>query len=216
MSKPNILIVEDDNLVMELNAMILQNIGYAVCAKTGSGTDAVLLAKEKKPDLVLMDIALEGEIDGIEAAHRILLYHDVPIIYLSSHSTADVLQRAKHIESYGYLLKPVNGRQLEIAIEIALHNHSIESERKKTIQEMTSTLSKTKQLQGMIPVCASCKKIRDEKGLWVRFEVYIRDHSDADFSHGLCSLCASRFYPDIDMIKEAWVEGQEVKGRFFP
>lgn len=73
----------------------------------------------------------------------------------------------------------------------------IEAEREKLIEELQTALDNVKQLSGMLPICASCKKIRDDNGYWNQIETYIRDHSEAEFSHGLCPDCAKRLYPDV-------------------
>ncbi len=72
-----------------------------------------------------------------------------------------------------------------------------ESERERLIAELQDALGKVKILSGMLPICASCKNIRDDKGYWSQIEAYIRDHSEAEFSHGICPDCARRIYPDI-------------------
>jgi len=73
----------------------------------------------------------------------------------------------------------------------------VEADREKLIGKLQAALKKIKTLRGIIPICAACKKIRDDKGYWNQIESYIKDHSDADFSHGICPECAERLYPDI-------------------
>ncbi|MDI7260282.1 MAG: PAS domain S-box protein [Thermodesulfobacteriota bacterium] len=72
-----------------------------------------------------------------------------------------------------------------------------EQEREKLIQELQEALTKVKKLSGLLPICASCKKIRDDKGYWNQIEGYIRDHSEAEFSHGICPDCARKLYPEL-------------------
>jgi hypothetical protein len=88
-------------------------------------------------------------------------------------------------------------RELQIAIEMALYKHRAEQEREQLIAELQQAMMTIKALSGIIPICASCKKIRDEAGDWYPPEVYIRDHTDAEFSHGLCPGCAHTLYPDF-------------------
>lgn len=75
----------------------------------------------------------------------------------------------------------------------------VEEERKKLIRDLREALSRVKQLGGLLPICANCKKIRDDNGYWKQIEAYIRDHSEADFSHGICPDCAAKLYPDLDL-----------------
>lgn len=74
----------------------------------------------------------------------------------------------------------------------------IEEEREKLIFELQEALARVKTLSGMLPICSSCKKIRDDKGYWRQIEVYVRDHSEADFSHGICPECSKKLYPDLN------------------
>lgn len=74
---------------------------------------------------------------------------------------------------------------------------AIEAEREVLIGELKSALEKVKQLGGLLPICANCKKIRDDNGYWSQIEIYIRDHSEAEFSHGICPECAKKLYPDF-------------------
>ena len=78
----------------------------------------------------------------------------------------------------------------------------IEKEREKLITELRHALDRVKQLSGLLPICSSCKKIRNDKGYWSQIEEYIKDHSEADFSHGICPECAKKLYPDLDMKKK--------------
>jgi len=71
-----------------------------------------------------------------------------------------------------------------------------EMERERLIHELQGTLSQVRKLSGMLPICASCKKIRDDKGYWTQIEAYIRDHSEAEFSHGICPECMKKLYPE--------------------
>ncbi len=75
----------------------------------------------------------------------------------------------------------------------------VEEEREKLINELQEALNKVKTLSGLLPICASCKKVRDDSGYWNQIEVYIRDHSEADFSHSICPDCAKELYPDLDI-----------------
>ena len=73
----------------------------------------------------------------------------------------------------------------------------LEEEREKLIEELKNALDRVKQLSGLLPICASCKKIKDDKGYWRQIELYIRDHSEAEFTHGICPDCVKKLYPDI-------------------
>ena len=88
-----------------------------------------------------------------------------------------------------------------VAKDITQQKHA-EEEREKLIAELEAALSKIKALRGLIPICASCKKIRDDKGYWNKLEAYIENHSEAEFSHGICPECASELYPEYRKKKQ--------------
>ena len=131
METSSILIVEDEFVIAKDIQISLENMGYIVCAIVSSGEEAITKAKKEKPDLVLMDIILKGEIDGIEAARQIRSLFKIPIVYLTAYADENTLEKAKITEPYGYILKPFKNRDLNIAIEIALYKNKME---KKLIQ----------------------------------------------------------------------------------
>lgn len=120
MAKAQIVVVEDEGLVALEIKEGLENMGYEVPYVFSSGEEALAVMESDKPDLVLMDIRIEGKLDGIETAKIIRRNFEIPIIFLTAHSDEKTLQRAKVTESYGYLLKPFEDRALKAAIEIAL------------------------------------------------------------------------------------------------
>ena len=123
MSKASILIVEDEALVAEDLSEKLVRLGYEVSGLTARGEEAVALARERRPGLVLMDIRLKGPMDGVEAARAIGQECDIPVIYLTAHSDPATLDRAKQTEAFGYILKPFEAPDLETHIQIALYKH---------------------------------------------------------------------------------------------
>lgn len=120
-----ILVVEDEQIVaMELKET-LKKLGYTVVGTANNGEDAIDRAGVLSPDLVLMDIHLKGEMDGIEAAGEIASRYDIPVIYLTAHSDFDTMGRALETQPYGYLIKPFNDRTLYSNIEMAVHKHQV-------------------------------------------------------------------------------------------
>jgi len=202
MPKAKILIVEDERIVARDIQKSVEALGYLVCAMTSSGEKAIQKADEFRPDLVLMDIVLKGAMDGIEAAGQIGAALKIPVVYLTAYDDDDILQRAKITTPYGYITKPFNDRELHIAIEIALYKSWAEEQRERLILDLQEALAKVKTLSGLLPICSYCKKIRDDKGYWNQIESYIRDHSEAEFSHSICRECAKKYYPDMDLYDE--------------
>lgn len=137
---PRVMVVEDETIIgMDIRHR-LDRLGYDVAALVCSGEDAIAKAKETTPDLVLMDITLSGEIDGIEAARQIRSSLDIPVIYLTAHSDNNTLGRARVTEPHGYLLKPFKERDLHVAIDMALYKHRMDRKLKESEQRFFTTL----------------------------------------------------------------------------
>ncbi len=137
----SILVVEDEALIaMEIKAR-LSHLGYKVVAVADSGEKAIRSAQEHQPSLILMDVHIKGDIDGIEAATRIQASRDVPVVYLTAHSDRATLNRAKQSSLFGYLLKPFEERELRVAIDMAIHRHSLEKRLRESERKYAATLA---------------------------------------------------------------------------
>lgn len=132
--KAKILVVEDERIIASGIKKDLESMGYAVADIASSGLQAIDIAGMEKPDLVLMDIVLKGDMDGIEAAHEIINRFNIPIIYLTAYADEEILERAMITEPYGYLIKPFNDSELKANIEMALYKHKAEEERKESMK----------------------------------------------------------------------------------
>ena len=128
MIKASILVVEDEAVIAEDLADKVRQLGYSVVAICARGEQAVELAGRLGPDLVLMDIQLDGDLDGVEAAREIRQRLDLPVIYLTAHADAPTLARAKVTEPFGYILKPFDEQILSVQLELALYKHRAERE----------------------------------------------------------------------------------------
>lgn len=126
MSNLHILIVEDEVVVAMDVADQVTTLGHCVVGTAATGIEALNIAKQSPPDLVLMDIHLQGNIDGIETARQMQAQHAVPIVFLTADADRLTLDRAKETFPYGYLIKPFDARELEIAMEIAHYKFSAE------------------------------------------------------------------------------------------
>jgi signal transduction histidine kinase len=122
-----IMVVEDESIVAKDLEMTLKRLGYSVPATASSAADALRKAGQFRPDLVLMDIHLHGEVDGIAAARRLRSEMNIPVIYLTAYADDDTVERARDTEPFGYLLKPFNERELRSMLEVALYKHDAEA-----------------------------------------------------------------------------------------
>jgi len=128
MAQTNILVVEDEIIVSKDIQNSLKRLGYNIVGSAASGEKAIEVALSENPDLILMDIMLKGEMNGIEAAEKIKEKINVPIIFLTAYAEDATLSKAKMVEPYGYILKPFKEIDLKTAIEVAVYKHSKEAE----------------------------------------------------------------------------------------
>lgn len=197
MPKPRLLLVEDEMLVAADMEERLEYLGYTVVDLAASGEDALSLAATTQPDLVLMDIMLQGSMDGIAAATQLRAALQVPVVFLTAYADDTLVRRAQQAEPYGYLLKPFEERLLKITIDMALAKHHMEQERARLLAGLQTALSQVRTLQGLLPMCASCKSIRNDQGYWTEVEKYLSHHMPVTFTHGICPPCIQKLYPDI-------------------
>ncbi len=123
MAEGRILIVEDEHIVAMGIKRMLKNLGYTVTGVASSGEDAIVKAESTFPDVVLMDIMLKGDMDGVEAAKKIKEKFEIPVVYLTAYSDNKILERAKTTEPLGYIIKPFDEKDLYSNIEVALHRY---------------------------------------------------------------------------------------------
>lgn len=136
----SILIVEDEMIVARDLQIRLTQMGYDAAHIAGSGEEAIGLAQTSSPDLMLVDIRLKGDMDGVETARRIRAQGETPVVYLTAHSDPATLARAKETEPYGYLIKPFKAEELRTTIEMALNKHAKETKRRERERWLLTTL----------------------------------------------------------------------------
>lgn len=157
MNKPRILLVEDEVIIAKDIEMTLKSLGYEIVGRAVSGEEAVKKTVQTHPDLVLMDIRLQGSMSGIDAAVLIRDQSAIPVVFLTSFADEETLRQAKLTEPFGYLLKPHNTRELYSTVEVALLKHKLELELKKSEKKYRTLFETSKD--------AIC--IFNEKGDWI-------------------------------------------------
>jgi AmiR/NasT family two-component response regulator len=197
-----VLLVDDDILVVEAIQRIIERIGYTVTGRAADGFQAIEATRTLRPDIVLMDVKMP-KMDGIEAARQIQACCPTPVVLLTAHESPELVEQASEAGIGAYLVKPPRAPEMKRAIAIALARFSDWMELRRLNAELEDALAQVRALQGMLPICASCKKIRDDEGYWHQVEVYIRDHSEAEFSHGICPDCYQRLYPNLSVGRDA-------------
>ncbi|MCS6815044.1 MAG: ATP-binding protein [Cyanobacteria bacterium] len=137
---PKILVVEDEAIVAKAITSQLRQLGYVVADTASSGVAAIAKFAETQPDLVLMDVVLKGDMDGVETAAQIREQRDVPIVYLTAYADDNTLQRAKVTNPFGYIVKPFTSNDLRVAIEIALFRHRVAQELQENRDQLATLL----------------------------------------------------------------------------
>jgi CheY-like chemotaxis protein len=192
-----ILVVEDEPIVaLDLTAT-LTDLGYTVAGQASSGEEAVRSALELAPDMVLMDIDLDARYAGIVAAREIRQRLNIPILFATAYDDEATLHQAQVVEPYAYLLKPFSDRALRVAIETARFHHVMQRERQRLLNDLETASRRNALLEGLLAMCASCRRVRDTDASWVSLETYVEHHLGAQLSHGLCPECERRYLDEL-------------------
>jgi DNA-binding response OmpR family regulator len=205
-----ILVVDDVIKNIQLLGSVLGKEGYAV-SYAMDGAKALEMAFTERFDLILLDVMMPG-MDGFEVCRGLKRNpetEEIPILFLTAKSEQSDIVRGLQEGAVDYLTKPFNTAELLArvkthmalqAVKADLLRSKEELERKnrdleRLLAENRKALSEIKTLRGILPICSSCKKIRDDEGYWTQIETYIQTHSQAEFSHGLCLDCVKKIYP---------------------
>jgi DNA-binding response OmpR family regulator len=192
-----ILVVEDDAEVRAGTVRVLVQAGYQV-VEAENGVRGLEAALASRPDLILSDVAMP-EMNGIELCRKVRstpgLKRSLFVFVSSSRTTPDEQADGLDAGADGYIARPVTNRELCARVASMMRLKAAEDERDQLINQLQEALALVKQLSGILPICMHCKKIRTDEGTWQRIEVYVRDHSEAIFSHGLCPECEAKHFP---------------------
>lgn len=203
--KATVLIVDDIPVNLNLLRGILEPEGYKILGAT-SGETALRIAARTIPDLILLDVVMQG-LDGFETCRRLKAEPstaDVPVIFVTAKTEPEEVVRGFRVGGVDYITKPIQKEEVLVRVETHLRINRLakmlsqkNEELEQRTAELEEALAHVKTLSGLIPICANCKKIRDDDGYWHHLELYIQDHSEALFSHGICPECAKKLYPDF-------------------
>ena len=197
-----VLYVEDDELTRAaVSAPLGRRVQTLLQAENGkAGLD---LFRLHRPGIVITDIRMPV-MDGLTMAREIKALDDkTQILVTTAHNDTIYFLDAIDIGIDRYVLKPIDHEKLFSGLEKCMATITVEreqqrhrEEREELIALLQKALATIKTLHGILPICSSCKKIRDDKGSWTQVEAYISEHTDVEFSHGICSECAEKLYPD--------------------
>ena len=192
-----ILAVDNEPINIRLMTAALKDEYDMITALNGH--DAIDLLAKHKPDLILLDVMMP-DLSGFEVCKIIKAderFADIPVIFLTGLNTQEGQLEGLELGGIDYLTKPINFALLRIRVRnhIALKEQRDLLARQKA--DLEAALARVKQLEGIIPICMDCKKIRDDQESWHQLEAYISKHSEAQFSHGFCPDCFATRYPDL-------------------
>lgn len=195
-----ILVVDDDDNIRFATARIVRAAGYQVL-EAGGGAQCMEYVERERPDLVLLDVVLP-DADGAALCRQIKMDERLKgtfVVLISGKRVASE-EQAEGMEggADGYIARPISNRELLARVEAMVRILTAERERDRLILELREALEKVKTLSGLLPICAHCKNIRDDKGYWNQVEAYLTAHSELRFSHGICPDCAKKHYPEFD------------------
>lgn len=196
--KATILIVDDIPANLNVLRKALEPEGYTILGAT-SGEFALQIATRAIPDLILLDVMMPG-IDGFETCRRLKAEPstaNIPVIFITAKVEQEEVVTGFRVGGVDYITKPFKNEEVLARVETHLKINQLTKSLLQKNKELEEALAKVKTLSGLIPICANCKKIRDDDGYWHQVEVYVRDHSEAEFSHGICPECAKKLYPEF-------------------
>jgi phosphoserine phosphatase RsbU/P len=195
-----ILIAEDNLVSRKLLSVVLKKWGHDVMAVNDGKAAWEVLQKPDAPKLVILDWNMP-EMDGLQVCLRLKesATPDPPyIIILTARTRKEDVVRALEAGANDYITKPFNNIELRARVRVGQRMVEMKEKLALQVQELRTALDHIKTLQGIIPICSFCKKIRDDQGYWSQVEAYLSLHSDAQFSHGFCPECMGRHFPEIE------------------
>ena len=195
-AKPFVVIVDDiqENVRILHHALKDQPYSFAIAY---SGTELLRILENHPVTLILLDVMLP-DIDGFALAKKILSdnrFKEIPIIFLTARAEQEDRIRGFEAGGVDYVSKPFDSREILERVKTHVNLRLALEEQKRLNRELQAALDRVKKLEGIIPICSSCKKIRSDEGYWTQVERYISEHTGVMFSHSLCPDCASKLFP---------------------
>ncbi len=194
MNQMRILIAEDDSVSRRVLEATLDKFGYEVVVAADGAEAWSELQRADAPTLAILDWMMP-EIDGVELCRRIRsLSTTTPpyLILLTARNEKGDVVAGLDAGANDYLTKPFDRAELRARVQVGAHVLELQRNLAARVLELEGALSQVKQLQGLLPICSYCKKIRDEKDYWQGVDSYLSEHSEVEFSHGICPACFER------------------------
>jgi DNA-binding NtrC family response regulator len=212
-NKIKVLLVEDNPAEARLLQEALLEAGRQMVEVTHVDrlSEAFKQIRSRQLDALLLDLSLPDS-KGLDTVAR--AQEEAPhlaIVVLTGNEDEEAALAAVRMGAQDYLFKggDTQGQLLLRAIFYAIERKRVQEEREQLIDKLQAALAQVKQLSGLLPICASCKSIRDDKGYWQQLERYMNEHSEVKFTHGLCPVCARKLYPELYQDKNEPAKAEE-------
>ena len=193
-----ILIAEDDFTSRAALAGVLKKEGHEVVATVNGAEAWQALQQPGAPMLAILDWMMP-EMDGLSVVRKVRALQSSQSPYIIMLTTrgekADIIA-GLDAGANDYLSKPFDSGELRARVQVGQRMVEMQAALAAKVEELQKAFDQIKTLRGIVPICASCKKIRDDQGFWNKVEVYISEHTEAEFSHGMCPECMAKMYPE--------------------
>lgn len=200
-----VLIAEDDEISRTLLETVLSKLGFDVVASSNGKEAVQALKQEGAPSLAVLDLMMP-EMDGIEVCQwirRSANYAETYIILLTARSSKEDIVRGLAAGANDYLTKPFDISELHARIKVGAQVVELQHRLAARVSELEQAIEKVKRLQGLLPICSHCKRIRDDDNYWQAVDHYITQHSEAVFSHSICPDCYDQYMaPELQRLRE--------------
>jgi sigma-B regulation protein RsbU (phosphoserine phosphatase) len=201
-----VLIADDDPVTLDIATSLLQEWGYETVAVNDGAAAWEVLRQDDGPSLVVSDWQMPG-LEGDELCRRARAHLQDRPIYIVLVTAANVSKGDKvsglSAGADDYLPKPWNVSELRARLQVGERVLKLQMELRRRVQELEQALTQVKHLRGLLPICAHCKKIRDDKNYWHSVESYVTEHSAAEFTHGICPACLDDQLKDLQKKADA-------------
>jgi CheY-like chemotaxis protein len=200
-----ILIVDDEPIVRRLLETSLAEWGYEVISASGGQEAWAILQREEAPSLAILDWTMP-DMDGLQVCRKVrtLARSRKPyLIFVTAKARTQDIVTGLESGADDYIVKPFNREELRARVRVGFRMLELQAALADRVQELEEALARVKQLQGLLPICSYCKKVRDDRNYWQQVETYIEGHSDAQFTHGICPECREKYVePELERLRQ--------------
>jgi len=206
-----VLIVDDEPVLRRLLQTSLTSWGYEVIAAPGGAEAWEILRRDDAPSLAILDWTMPG-VDGLELCKRVRALQKPTkpyLIFVTAKARTQDIVAGLGAGADDYIVKPFEREELRARVQVGFRMLELQAALADRVRELEEALARVKQLQGLLPICSYCKKVRDDQNYWQQVETYIEGHSDAQFTHGICPECREKYVaPELDRLRRIREAGQ--------